>query len=244
MRQKLPGLSISFWVANSPIRSRSATPCFLPAKLSGGTDKPVGLGSKADIAEFFCGVRFVPIADLLGPWWKPDTLFSPPLGSRFVRAHLERKHLPRTTPESRRYRNSIRQVQRRVRQRHQPDLDLVFVRRHEVDAAITRKETRDRDKLHPAHRRRTRIPIRRFPFNSPLLFRHQHKVKTKLTVEHRYGLIAHFKVGVRKVGPCSKESSGHRIEHAAKLLLGDGNFFGVWSFWWRRRNLRNRATRK
>jgi hypothetical protein len=137
---------------------------------------------------------------MLGPWWKPDTLFSPALGSRFVRAHLERKHLPRTTPESRRYRNSIRQVQRRVRQRHQPDLDLVFVRRHEVDAAITRKETRDRDKLHPAHRRRTRIPIRRFPFNSPLLFRHQHKVKTKLTVVHRYDLIAHFKVGVRKVG--------------------------------------------
>ena len=34
MRQKSRALSISFWVANSPTRSRSATPCFLAAQFS------------------------------------------------------------------------------------------------------------------------------------------------------------------------------------------------------------------
>ena len=40
-----------------------------------------------------------------------------------------------------RYGNSIRHVQRSARQRHEPDLDLVCVRRHEVDTAIAGTET-------------------------------------------------------------------------------------------------------
>jgi hypothetical protein len=71
-----------------------------------------------------------------------STQFEAPFDQALVSGlHLERKHLRRTTPESRRYGNSIRQVQHSVRERHQPDLDLVCVRRHEVDAAIAGTET-------------------------------------------------------------------------------------------------------
>src|SRR4029079_334561 len=57
-------------------------------------------------------------------------------------AHFEREHLPPSEAERRRHGNAIGQVQLGARQRHQPDLDLVGVRRHEVDAAIAGTEAR------------------------------------------------------------------------------------------------------
>ena len=33
------------------------------------------------------------------------------------------------------------------------------------------------------------------------------------------------------------KTGGHRIEHAAKLILCDGNIFRIWSLFWRRQNV-------
>src|SRR5262249_38922438 len=105
--------------------------------------------------------------------------------------HPERKHLRRTSTESRRYRNAIREVKVGARQGHEPDLDRIAVRRHVFDAPIVWPKTRHGDKFYPAHRCKARVAIRCFVFNSNLLLRFEHEVKPKLAVEHRYGLIAY-----------------------------------------------------
>ena len=158
--------------------------------------------------------------------------------------HLERKHLPRTTPESRRYRNSIRQVQRRVRQRHQPDLDLVFVRRHEVDAAITRKETRDRDKLHPAHRRRTRIPIRRY-FLSIRLCCLGTSTRSKRSLPSNTGMVSSHtsRSALERLGRGRRKAPVIGSSTPRSCSLVTGIFWGLVVFG-RRRNLRNSRHQK
>ena len=70
------------------------------------------LPPKADMFSVKIDVCFVPIADTKRATFCPGAVVLTPLAWRWdhglLRLHLERKHLRRTTPESRRYGNSIR----------------------------------------------------------------------------------------------------------------------------------------